>query len=111
LNGVGADGEATVYLLDLCKPVPLGRGNLLLGLSAHWQSEDSLVLQESFTMGELTRLSGYNLDEFFGRHVGLANAIYYRKLHTGEGRPPIYFGGSLEIGAPGWRATTSVLIR
>lgn len=98
LQSMGADGEATIYMLDINKPLPVGKGNVLLGMSARWRSEDSVVLQEAFTLGGLTRLSGYNKDELFGRYTGLANAIYYRNLHATDDRSSIYFGGSLEAG-------------
>ena len=102
LESLGADATATAYSLDIYKPIEVGAGAVLVGLSANGLSNDGTVpFQETFSLGGITRLSGYQPDELFGRHTGLASVVYYR--HMGKDKSslfgtPFYIGGSVEVG-------------
>lgn len=102
LEALGADATATAWSFDLYKPLKLGQGALLLGLTAGGISNDNTVfLQEIYSLGGITRLSGYQPDELSGTHMGLASAVYYRRLGADNESllsTPIYIGGSIETG-------------
>jgi len=74
----------------------------LLGLTANSLSNDgTLPFQEIFSLGGVTRLSGYQPDELFGRHTGLASIVYYHQMgHKKKSMfgTPLYIGGSIEAG-------------
>jgi len=103
LTSFGADATATAYLFDVYKPVTFGASTLLFGLTANTLSNDDVVpFQETFSLGGITRLSGYQPDELFGRHAGIASVVYYRRIgHDSSSMfgTPLYIGASIETGA------------
>ena len=101
LEFLGADVSSPAYFLDIYKPISFGQGTLLFGLSANAATDDDFVFQEILSLGGITRLSGYQPDELFGRYTGLANVGYYRRMGNDDSSlfgTQIYIGGSLEIG-------------
>ena len=101
LESLGADANSPAYFLDMYKPVSAGRGTFLFGLSAAGATDDDLVFQEILSLGGLTRLSGYQPDQLFGRYTGLASIGYYRRLGADQSSlfgTPVYIGGSIEAG-------------
>ncbi len=102
LTSFGADATATAYFFDLYKPLTHGASTFLFGLSANTLSNDEVVpFQETTSLGGITRLSGYQPDELFGRHAGLASIVYYRRMSeekTSFLGTPFYIGGSIEAG-------------
>jgi NTE family protein len=101
LQSLGADADSPAYFLDIYKPVSAGRGTILFGLSANGSTDDDLVFQEILTLGGLTRLSGYQPDQLFGRYTGLASIGYYRRMGSEQKSllgTPVYIGGSIEAG-------------
>ncbi|RLA34579.1 MAG: hypothetical protein DRR11_02490 [Gammaproteobacteria bacterium] len=101
LESLGADANSPAYFLDIYKPVSAGRGTVLFGLSANGSTDDDIVFQEILTLGGLTRLSGYQPDQLFGRYTGLASIGYYRRMGSEQKSllgTPVYIGGSIEAG-------------
>jgi NTE family protein len=101
IESLGADASSPAYFLDIYKPISAGRGTFLLGLSANGATDDDILFQEILTLGGITRLSGYQPDELFGRYTGLASVGYYRRLGSDQTSllgTSIYVGGSLETG-------------
>jgi len=101
LESLGADASSPAYFLDIYKPVSTGYGTLLFWLSANAATDDNFAFQEILSLGGITRLSGYQPDELFGRYTGLASVGYYRRLGSGESSlfgTQVYIGGSLETG-------------
>ncbi|RLA31370.1 MAG: hypothetical protein DRR15_13335 [Gammaproteobacteria bacterium] len=101
LESLGADANSPAYFLDIYKPVSVGRGTFLFGLSANGATDDDLIFQEILSLGGITRLSGYQPDELFGRYTGLASIGYYRRMGSDKDSllgTPVYIGGSIEAG-------------
>jgi len=101
LESLGADASSPAYFLDIYKPISAGSGTFLFGLSANGATDDDIVFQEILTLGGITRLSGYQPDELFGRYTGLASVGYYRRLGSDQTSllgTSIYVGGSIEAG-------------
>jgi len=101
LESLGADANSPAYFLDIYKPVSTGVGTFLFGLSANGATDDDFAFQEILSLGGITRLSGYQPDELFGRYTGLASVGYYRRLGHDESSllgTSIYVGGSIETG-------------
>ncbi len=101
VESLGSDTKAPAYFIDAYKPLSVGRGTFLAGLSASGVEDDGLLFQEIITLGGHTRLSGYQPDELFGRYAGLASIVYYRRFGGGEARlfgTPLYLGASVEAG-------------
>jgi len=102
LQSLGADATATAIFFDIYKPIAIGKGALLIGLTVNGLSNDNTVpFQELFSLGGITRLSGYQPDQLFGRYTGLASAVYYRRLGSDKSSmfgTPLYIGGSIETG-------------
>lgn len=102
VESLGADAPATAYFFDVYKALKLGKGALVLGLSANGLSNDEAIpFQETNSLGGITRLSGYQTDELFSRHTRLLNAVYYRQLGGNQSilfDTPVYIGGSIEAG-------------
>jgi NTE family protein len=101
IESLGADASSPAYFLDIYKPISAGRGTFLFGLSANAATDDDIVFQEILTLGGITRLSGYQPDELFGRYTGLASVGYYRRLGSDQTSllgTSIYVGGSIETG-------------
>jgi len=96
-----SDANSPAYFLDIYKPVSVGRGTFLFGLSANGATDDDLIFQEILSLGGITRLSGYQPDELFGRYTGLASIGYYRRMGSDKDSllgTPVYIGGSIEAG-------------
>jgi NTE family protein len=101
IESLGADASSPAYFLDIYKPISAGSGTFLFGLSANAATDDDILFQEILTLGGITRLSGYQPDELFGRYTGLASVGYYRRLGSDQTSllgTSIYVGGSLETG-------------
>jgi len=101
LEFLGSDVSSPAYFLDIYKPISFGQGTLLFGLSANAATDDNFAFQEILSLGGITRLSGYQPDELFGRYTGLANVGYYRRMGNDDSSmfgTQIFIGGSLEIG-------------
>jgi len=101
LEFLGADANSPAYFLDIYKPISAGGGTFLFGLSANGATDDDFAFQEILSLGGITRLSGYQPDELFGRYTGLASVGYYRRLGGDQSSlfgTQIYVGGSIETG-------------
>jgi NTE family protein len=101
LEFLGADASSPAYFLDIYKPISAGSGTFLFGLSANGATDDDFAFQEILSLGGITRLSGYQPDELFGRYTGLASVGYYRRLGGDQSSlfgTQIYVGGSIETG-------------
>ena len=58
-------------------------------------------VQDFYTLGGLFDLSGLSPDQISGPHFGIARAIYYRRIGSGQDGlfdVPTYLGFSLELG-------------
>jgi NTE family protein len=58
-------------------------------------------VQDFYTLGGLFDLSGLSPDEISGPHFGIARAIVYRRIGSGQDGlfdVPSYFGFSMELG-------------
>lgn len=101
-EGLGAEANADRLSFDWTHARSRGRNTLVLSAAggAHVSGPTDQV-QDFYTLGGLFNLSGLSPDEISGPHFGIARAIYYRRIGSGqEGLfdVPIYLGVSLELG-------------
>ncbi|MBP7765758.1 MAG: patatin-like phospholipase family protein [Syntrophaceae bacterium] len=62
---------------------------------------DDMAVQDTFPLGGFLNLSGYSVDEIYGRHTGLARLLVYREIGSagmGALTMPLYVGLSAETG-------------
>jgi NTE family protein len=62
---------------------------------------DDMAVQDTFPLGGFLNLSGFSVDEIYGRHTGLARLLAYRELGSagmGALKMPLYLGMSAEAG-------------
>ena len=101
-EGLGAAANADRVSLDWTHARSRGRNTLVLSAAggAHVSGPTDQV-QDFYTLGGLFNLSGLSPDEISGPHFGIARAIYYRRIGSGQDGlfdVPIYLGVSLELG-------------
>jgi NTE family protein len=97
---IGATESADVTRLAFDAAFGHRRNHLLLGLQLAYSNGGEQTIGTSSKVGGLANLSGYLADEVVANELGLARAIYYRKL-TQDGallNLPMYAGASLELG-------------
>jgi NTE family protein len=101
-EGLGADANADRVSFDWTHARSRGRNTLVLAAAggAHVSGPTDQV-QDFYTLGGLFDLSGLSPDEISGPHFGIARAILYRRVGSGqEGLfdVPTYLGFSVELG-------------
>jgi NTE family protein len=101
-EALGADADADRVSFDWTHARSRGRNTLVLSAAggAHVSGPTDQV-QDFYTLGGLFDLSGLSPDEISGPQFGIARAIYYRRIGSGqEGLfdVPTYLGFSLELG-------------
>ena len=74
-----------------------GKNTVLLNYEAGYSFDDSSPVERWFRLGGLARLSGLVPDQLSGRHLGLFDLAYYRRLGDID-LLPAYVGVTLEAG-------------
>lgn len=101
-EGLGAEANADRVSFDWTHARSRGRNTLILSAAggAHVSGPTDQV-QDFYMLGGLFNLSGLSPDEISGPHFGIARAIYYRRIGSGQDGlfdVPTYLGVSLELG-------------
>jgi NTE family protein len=101
-ESLGAGADADRFSFDWTHARSRGRNTLILSAAggAHVSGPTDQV-QDFYALGGLFDLSGLSPDEISGPQFGIARAIYYRRIGSGqEGLfdVPTYLGLSLELG-------------
>jgi len=101
-ESLGADANADRISVDWTLARSVGRNSYVLSASggAHVSGPETAV-EDFYTLGGLFNLSGLSPESLSGPHFGVARAIYYRRIGSGqEGflNVPTYLGVSLELG-------------
>ncbi len=101
-EGLGADAKADRISFDWTHARSWDRNSLVLSAAggAHVSGPTDQV-QDFYTLGGLFDLSGLAPDEISGPHFGIARAIAYRRIGSGQDGlfdVPAYLGFSLELG-------------
>ena len=101
-ESLGADADADRVSFDWTHARSLDRNTLILSAAggAH-VSGPTNQLQDFYTLGGLFDLSGLRQDEISGPQFGIARAIYYRRIGSGQEGifdVPTYLGVSVELG-------------
>ncbi len=101
-KGLGADADADRVSFDWNHARSWDRNTIILSVAggAHISGPTDQV-QDFYTLGGLFDLSGLSPDEISGPHFGIARAIYYRRIGSGQEGifdVPTYLGFSLELG-------------
>jgi NTE family protein len=101
-ESIGAEADADRITLDTTFARSFGRSTYILSASGGAAvSGPTNAVQDFYTLGGLFNLSGLSPDAISGPHFGIARAIYYRRIGSGqEGLfdVPTYLGASLELG-------------
>lgn len=97
---IGATESADVTRLAFDGALGGRRDHVLLGLQLAYSNGGERTIGTSSKMGGLANLSGYLADEVVANELGLARAIYYRRLGDDSKLLglPMYAGASLEVG-------------
>ncbi len=74
-----------------------GKNTVLLNYEAGYSFDDAVPVERWFELGGLGRLSGLVPDQLSGRHMGLLNLAYLRRLNNID-ILPAYAGVTLEAG-------------
>lgn len=99
LQAMGGQYDSTVAELRALHALPVAADDrLLLQARMQYAIGDDPPGDEFGFLGGFLDLSGYAEDERVGRHLALAQAIYYRSLTTVFDRYRVFLGGSLETG-------------
>jgi len=101
-EGLGPEADADRISFDWTHARSQGRNTIILSAAggAHVSGPTDQV-QDFYTLGGLFDLSGLRPDEISGPQFGIARAIYYRRIGSGqEGLfdVPTYVGVSVEMG-------------
>jgi NTE family protein len=101
-EGLGADASADRVSFDWTHARSGGRNTLILSAAggAHVSGPIDQV-QDFYTLGGLFELSGLAPDQISGPQFGIARAIAYRRIGSGQEElfdVPTYLGFSLELG-------------
>src|SRR5688572_14812757 len=101
-ESLGAGANADRVSLDWTHARSRGRNTLVLSAAggAHVSGPTNQV-QDFYTLGGLFDLSGLSPDEISGPHFGIARAILYRRIGSGQDGlfdVPTYLGFSVELG-------------
>src|SRR5688572_9749717 len=101
-EGLGADVKADRIAFDWTHARSWDRNSLVLSAAGGAQvSGPTDQVQDFYTLGGLFDLSGLAPDEISGPHFGIARAIAYRRIGSGQDGlfdVPTYLGFSLELG-------------
>ena len=101
-ESLGADANADRLSVDWTHARSYGRNTLVLSAAggAHVSGPTNQV-QDFYTLGGLFDLSGLSPDEISGPQFGIARAIMYRRIGSGQDGlfdVPTYLGFSVELG-------------
>ncbi|HXV39622.1 MAG TPA: patatin-like phospholipase family protein, partial [Steroidobacteraceae bacterium] len=101
-ESLGADADADRISFDWQVARSHGRSTVVLSASGGARVSGEVdAVQDFYSLGGLFNLSGLSPDSLSGPHFGIARAIYYRRIGSGqEGflNVPTYLGASLELG-------------
>lgn len=96
-DGLGADTDYDQFRLGFLQAFTRGRNTLIGRLYGATTLDDNAPLQSLFRTGGFLRLSGLQDLQLSGQHVGLAQAIYLRRIEDVQFFQA-YLGGSVELG-------------
>ncbi|MEX1994840.1 MAG: patatin-like phospholipase family protein [Steroidobacteraceae bacterium] len=101
-ESLGADADADRISVEWTLARSFGRNSYVLSATggAHVSGSEAAV-EDFYTLGGLFNLSGLSPESLSGPHFGVARAIYYRRIGSGqEGflNVPTYLGVSAELG-------------
>jgi NTE family protein len=94
---LGADSSFDQVLFNSVIAKSWGRNTLLGGVRFYTTFEDEAPLQNLFPLGGFFNLSGYQVDELWGQHLGLMRLGFLRRISDFRFFPT-YLGASLESG-------------
>ncbi|MGH8249344.1 MAG: patatin-like phospholipase family protein [Steroidobacteraceae bacterium] len=101
-EAIGGEADADRISVDTTIARSFGRSTYILSATGGAAvSGPTDAVQDFYTLGGLFNLSGLSPDAISGPHFGIARAIYYRRIGSGqEGLfdVPTYLGVSLEVG-------------
>jgi NTE family protein len=99
LREFGGQFDSTLAGLRASLALPIAQDDrLLLQTRLQYAVGDDLPADEYGFLGGFLDLSGYSEDARVGRHLALAQAIYYHPVATIFDRYRVFLGGSLEAG-------------
>lgn len=93
----GADTDFDQVLYDGGYVYTWDRNTLIAGAAFYVTPDNDAPVQNLFRLGGLFRLSGYQVDELSGQHLGLVKLVYMRRIGN-INFLTTYLGGSLEAG-------------
>ena len=96
-TALGADTDFDQVMFDGGHAYTWDRNTLWAGASFYTTPDNDAPVQNLFLLGGLFKLSGYQLQELSGQHLGLVKLIYMRRIGDITFLPA-YLGGSLEAG-------------
>jgi NTE family protein len=97
---LGSDYDYGLLRTSIVKPFSFGMHTILFRGMWETNFDSTEALDKGFFLGGLFKLSGFNMNQLYGRHVGLAEMIYFAriaKLPTLLGSD-LYAGASFEAG-------------
>lgn len=101
-EALGEDDNNDTVLIDWFHANTWGRNTLGTWITTASTLDDQSPSRNDLTAGGFLDLSGFQTDQLSGRHLGVARALFYRRLRGGPIasliNTPIYLGGSLEWG-------------
>ncbi len=84
-------------LFDAMAAKSWGKNTFLASTRFYTSLDDDVPVQNRFVTGGLFNLSGFNINELSGQHLGLLRLAYMWQIFDFS-PPPAYFGASLESG-------------
>jgi NTE family protein len=105
-EALGADTDFDQILFDGGYAYTWDRNTLLAGAALNATPDNDAPVQNLFRLGGLFKLSGYQMNELSGQHLGLLRLIYMRRIGD-INFLPTYLGGSLE-GGNTWQDTDDI---
>jgi NTE family protein len=110
LPGLGADERYGTVAGEIDSTWSRGKNSWQLGLSYATTIDSKDSIQDYFTLGGFSRLSGLERGEISGPHAAMARLIYYRRVGESAGGlldVPIYLGASVEAGGA-WQERSDI---
>jgi len=105
-EALGADTDFDQILFNGGYAYTWGRNTLLTGVNFYATPDNDSPVQNLFRLGGLFKLSGYQMNELSGQHLGLLRLFYMRRIGDFN-LVPMYLGGSLEAGNT-WQDTDDI---
>jgi NTE family protein len=96
-EALGADDQFDQALMRLSGAKSWGDNTLIGGVYFNTTFDSDAPLQDRFSLGGFMRLSGLQVNQLTGQHMGLLSLTYQRRLYKSE-LFPVYTGGTLQMG-------------